>query len=93
MAWRVVTPSDIHLSVPCPQPESPTKRKGTRSQRRSRASESDVDGHPGQQTDKSHEVHVSLLCWPTEICLYRDDIWILSSSGENNILRVNVANE
>ena len=72
MAWRVLTPSDIHLSFSCPQPESPPKRKGTRSQRRSRASESDVDGHPGQQTDKSYEV--SLLCWPTAICLYREDI-------------------
>ncbi|XP_046848381.1 inhibitor of Bruton tyrosine kinase-like isoform X2 [Xenia sp. Carnegie-2017] len=41
-AWRVLTPNDIHLSVPWPQMESPSKRKTSRAQRRSRTSESDV---------------------------------------------------
>ncbi|XP_028412320.1 inhibitor of Bruton tyrosine kinase-like [Dendronephthya gigantea] len=42
VSWRLITPDDIHLSVPWPQPESPSKRKISRSQRRSRSSESDV---------------------------------------------------
>ncbi|CAB4004855.1 inhibitor of Bruton tyrosine kinase [Paramuricea clavata] len=43
VSWRVITPNDVHLSVPWPQAESPkTKRKTSRSQRKSRTSESDV---------------------------------------------------